>query len=226
MRVTLMLPASATRPDAVNAALLDPTWPLLIPIEMLAPLAQAARDDAILTSHSPSNVPAAAGVAADNPASRMAAMVALRTCSMAFPLVEAAMVTRHAAAECDGSHAGGAPIELHADRFRGRSFGRAGSSLYETEPDIPELKARIAAALDFLAGLPPAAINDAGNKQVVFRFRSGSEQTFTGQSLLLTFSAPQFLFHVATAYDILRHCGVSILKKDFLGTPPGRSRED
>jgi hypothetical protein len=37
--------------------------------------------------------------------------------------------------------------------------------------------------------------------------------------LLLTFSVPQFFFHVTTAYDILRHCGVDIAKKDFLGNP-------
>jgi hypothetical protein len=90
----------------------------------------------------------------------------------------------------------------------------------ETEPDIPEVKARITAAVSFMAALRPAAINGAGEKQVVFRFRNGSEQTFTGQSLLLTFSVPQFFFHVTTAYDILRHCGVSLVKKDFLAKPP------
>jgi hypothetical protein len=87
------------------------------------------------------------------------------------------------------------------------------------EPDIPELKARIATAMDFIAGLRPAAINGSGNKEVIFTFRNGSKRTFTGQSLLLTFSMPQFIFHVTTAYDILRHCGVELVKKDFLGTP-------
>jgi hypothetical protein len=89
----------------------------------------------------------------------------------------------------------------------------------ETEPDIGELKARIATAIDFMRGLSPAQINGAGNRQVVFVFRNGSKRNFTGQSLLLTFSVPQFFFHVTTAYDILRHCGVVLAKKDFLGTP-------
>jgi hypothetical protein len=89
----------------------------------------------------------------------------------------------------------------------------------DTEPDLPELKARIATAMDFIRGLRPAAINGSGKKQVVFTFRNGSERTFTGQSLLLTFSVPQFIFHVTTAYDILRHSGVDLVKKDFLGTP-------
>jgi hypothetical protein len=87
------------------------------------------------------------------------------------------------------------------------------------EPDIAELKARIATAIDFVRSFSPAEINGAANKEVVFTFRNGSTRRFTGQSLLLTFSVPQFFFHVTTAYDILRHCGVDLVKKDFLGTP-------
>jgi len=95
----------------------------------------------------------------------------------------------------------------------------------DTEPDIPELKARIATAIDFIRNLPPDQIDGADNKQVAFTFRNGSEQKFTGQSLLLTFSVPQFFFHVTTAYDILRHCGVDLVKKDFLGTPSQFSKD-
>jgi hypothetical protein len=89
----------------------------------------------------------------------------------------------------------------------------------DTEPDIPELKARIATAIGFIGNLPPALIEGAAKKEVVFTFRNGAQRKFVGQSLLLTFSVPQFFFHVTTAYDILRHCGVDIVKKDFLGTP-------
>ncbi len=89
----------------------------------------------------------------------------------------------------------------------------------DTTPDIPELKARITVAIEFMRSLQPAEINSAGNNEVVFTFRNGSTRKFTGQSLLLTFSVPQFFFHVTTAYDILRHCGVDLAKKDFLGAP-------
>jgi hypothetical protein len=89
----------------------------------------------------------------------------------------------------------------------------------DAEPDIGELKARIATAIDFVRALRPAEIDGSGDREVVFRFRNGSERKFTGRSLLLTFSVPQFFFHVTTAYDILRHCGVDIAKKDFLGNP-------
>jgi uncharacterized protein len=89
----------------------------------------------------------------------------------------------------------------------------------DADPGIPELKARIATAMAFIGSLQPAQINGTAEKQVVFTFRNGSKRNFTGQSLLLTFSVPQFFFHVTTAYDILRHCGVDLVKKDFLGTP-------
>jgi hypothetical protein len=89
----------------------------------------------------------------------------------------------------------------------------------ETQPDITELKSRIASAIAFIEGLPRSAIDGAADCEVVFRFRNGAERKFTGRSLLLTFSVPQFFFHVTTAYDILRHAGVDLAKKDFLGAP-------
>jgi hypothetical protein len=97
--------------------------------------------------------------------------------------------------------------------------GRAPHVFSDAEPDIAELKARISAAIDFVRGLPRAEIDAAADKQVAFTFKNGTQRTFTGKSLLLTFSVPQFFFHVTTAYDILRHAGVDIAKKDFLGPP-------
>jgi uncharacterized protein len=94
--------------------------------------------------------------------------------------------------------------------------------LPDTEPDIAELKASIASTMDFLGSVRPTDINGTANKEVVFTFRNGAQRKFTGRSLLLTFSVPQFFFHVTTAYDILRHCGVDLAKKDFLGAPNQR----
>lgn len=96
--------------------------------------------------------------------------------------------------------------------------GRDPPNFPSSDPDIAELKSRIATARDFIRGLPRAEIDAAAERNVVFRFRNGSERTFTGRSLLLTFSVPQFFFHVTTAYDILRHAGVDLAKKDFLGS--------
>ena len=77
---------------------------------------------------------------------------------------------------------------------------------------------RVTAFLEKTEQPPTDQINAADAKEVVFTFRNGSERKFSGQTLLLSFSVPQFFFHVTTAYDILRHCGVDIAKKDFLGT--------
>jgi uncharacterized protein len=95
-------------------------------------------------------------------------------------------------------------------------------SFPDSQPDIAELKSRIPTAIDFMQSLPRSAIDGAADREVIFTFRNGAERKFTGRSLLLTFSVPQFFFHVTTAYDILRHAGVDLAKKDFLGP----SRQD
>jgi hypothetical protein len=88
-----------------------------------------------------------------------------------------------------------------------------------TEPNISELKERIVKTIDFVKSFKPAQIDGTEDKEIVIKFPNGPEHKFTGQSLLLNFSLPNFYFHVTTAYDILRHCGVEIGKRDFLGTP-------
>jgi hypothetical protein len=60
LKLTLMLPASATRPDAVTAALLEAIWPLLMPIATVAPLPHVSLDDEMRTFHVPSKVEPAA----------------------------------------------------------------------------------------------------------------------------------------------------------------------
>ena len=86
-------------------------------------------------------------------------------------------------------------------------------------PNIAGLQSNIASAIDFVTGLSREAIDQAANREVVFTFKNGNTRTFSGKSLLMTFSVPQFFFHVTTAYDILRHAGVDLAKKDFLGPP-------
>ncbi|MBR0829674.1 DUF1993 domain-containing protein [Bradyrhizobium manausense] len=95
--------------------------------------------------------------------------------------------------------------------------GREPLAFSDSKPDLAELKSRIAAAIAFIEGLPRAEIDAAADKDVAFRLKSGMELPFTGRTLLLTFSVPQFFFHLTTAYDILRHAGVDLVKRDFLG---------
>ncbi len=106
----------------------------------------------------------------------------------------------------------------HAGRVSALLAGVEMPPLPNTETTIPELKARIAKTVDFLKSLKPAQIDGSEDKVIKIPSSSG-ERTFTGQPLLLNQSMPNFYFHVTTAYDILRHCGVEVGKRDFIGTP-------
>lgn len=97
--------------------------------------------------------------------------------------------------------------------------GHTQPAVAESDTDIAGLKTRIAAAIDVIQSLPRDAIDASSDREVVFTFRNGASRRFSGRSLLLTFSLPQFFFHVTTAYDILRHAGVALAKPDYLGVP-------
>jgi uncharacterized protein len=77
-------------------------------------------------------------------------------------------------------------------------------------------KSAIEAALADLEAIQPGDLEDAATKTVELKF-PGREMKFTGLGYLQSYAMPQFFFHVATAYDILRHKGVPIGKRDFLG---------
>jgi len=107
----------------------------------------------------------------------------------------------------------------HAINGAGRLAGAELPTFANTEATIPELKERIAKTIDFLKSLKPAQIDGTEGKEIKITFPSGATREFTGQSLLLNNSLPNFYFHCATAYDILRQCGVELGKRDFMGTP-------
>ncbi|HZS65033.1 MAG TPA: DUF1993 domain-containing protein [Xanthobacteraceae bacterium] len=107
----------------------------------------------------------------------------------------------------------------HAVRVTGLLAGIQAPDLPNTETSIPELKARIAKAVDFLNSVKPAQIEGTEDKEIKIAFSSG-ERTYTGHSLLMTHSLPNFFFHCTTAYDLLRQVGIDIGKRDFMGRPP------
>ncbi|MBW8303050.1 MAG: DUF1993 domain-containing protein, partial [Brevundimonas sp.] len=88
----------------------------------------------------------------------------------------------------------------------------------DTETTIPELKARIAATLDYIASVPREAIDGQEDREVVLKF-PGGEWPFKGQAYVIGFALPNFFFHVSTAYGLLRQAGVPLGKRDFLGAP-------
>jgi hypothetical protein len=77
-------------------------------------------------------------------------------------------------------------------------------------------KQAIEAALADLEAIQPADLDALEAKTVELKF-PGRELKFTGLGYLLSYAMPQFFFHATTAYDILRHKGVAIGKRDFLG---------
>ena len=87
----------------------------------------------------------------------------------------------------------------------------------DTETSIDELKARIAKTVDFIGGVKAAQVDGSEDKPIALRLRGG-EVNFTGLSYLLGYALPNFYFHAVTAYDMLRHNGVELGKRDFLGS--------
>ena len=87
----------------------------------------------------------------------------------------------------------------------------------DTEKSFDELKQRLAKTIDYVKSFKPAQFEGAAARDVTFP--AGPDRTITmkGQQFLSAFSFPNFYFHAATAHGILRHNGVEIGKRDFLG---------
>ena len=106
----------------------------------------------------------------------------------------------------------------HAVRAASALSGAGMLDLPNAETSFDELKARLAKTIDYLKGFKPGQIDGTEDKEIAIKLGSG-ERKFTGQGLLLNFILPNFFFHCTTAYDILRHCGVELAKRDFMSTP-------
>ena len=87
----------------------------------------------------------------------------------------------------------------------------------DTEQSFAELHARIAKTLAFIDTLGAAQFDGSEQREIVLRPGTPKERKLDGQAYLLQYGLPQFLFHVTTAYGLLRHNGVEIGKKDFMG---------
>jgi hypothetical protein len=112
-------------------------------------------------------------------------------------------------------------IHVATDQAKGCGARLAGiepPKFEDIEMTFPELIARIQKTISFLRELKPEQIDGSEKRTVTLQVR-GSTLTFEGMAYLLNFALPNFYFHVTTAYDILRHCGVEIGKRDYLGRP-------
>jgi hypothetical protein len=106
----------------------------------------------------------------------------------------------------------------HAISGTARLAGAELITFPNNEASFPEVKDRIAKTIDFVKTFKPAQIDGTEDKEIVVKFSSG-ERKFKGQAFLLNVCLPNFYFHATTAYNILRHCGIELGKRDFMGTP-------
>jgi hypothetical protein len=112
-------------------------------------------------------------------------------------------------------------IQIACDSAKGAVARLAGVDIPkhdDTEQTFAELKTRIAKTVDFVLSLQPSQIDGSEEREVVLKLR-GQDVKFSGLQYLMGFAYPNFYFHVTTAYNILRHNGVEIGKRDYIGTP-------
>lgn len=112
-------------------------------------------------------------------------------------------------------------FQLVSDFAKGTVARLAGVEVpkYEdTEKTIAELKARIAKTIAYVRSFKPSAIDGSEERAITIPI-AGQPTTFKGLDYLVNQALPNFYFHATAAYAILRHCGVNIGKRDFLGRP-------
>jgi uncharacterized protein len=111
-------------------------------------------------------------------------------------------------------------IQLACD-FAAKSCARLTHSEVPSTPDtektFEELKQRLAKTAEYVKTFKPAQFDDADSRDVTFPVGPSNTMTLKGQQFLSGFAFPNFYFHAATAHGILRHNGVEIGKRDFLG---------
>ncbi len=115
-------------------------------------------------------------------------------------------------------------VQIASDAAKGAGARLAGieaPSMPDVETTFPELQDRITATIAFLDTLRREQIDGAEERVIELKFPNGA-MTFSGRDFLFQFALPNFMFHVVTAYDILRAQGVPLGKMDFLagGQPP------
>jgi hypothetical protein len=110
-------------------------------------------------------------------------------------------------------------IQIAADFAKGTTARLAGAEVpkyADDETSFAQLKARIAKTVKFVEGFAPKDIDGSEGRDIALTV-GGQEMHFKGEPYLVHFALPNFYFHAATAYAILRRCGIEIGKRDFIG---------
>ena len=112
-------------------------------------------------------------------------------------------------------------VQVASDFAKSVSARLAGVEVPKTEDNeqtFEQLQTRIETVLAFIDSLDAAKFDDAATREIVTQAGTPKEKRFTGQSYLLNYGLPHFFFHTTTAYAVLRHNGVEVGKKDYIGT--------
>jgi uncharacterized protein len=112
-----------------------------------------------------------------------------------------------------------------ARRGAARLAGLEPPSVPDTETTIDQLKERLAKTIAYLKTLDRKQIDAAAGREIRFPLGPGMTGEMTGENYLNHFVLPNFYFHLTAAYAILRHCGVDIGKRDFVGNIPVKISE-
>jgi hypothetical protein len=112
-------------------------------------------------------------------------------------------------------------VQIACDNAKGAVARLAGVEVpkhEDTEETIADLKARIAKTIAFVEMIEPARIDGSEERNIHLKLGS-REVDWKGMQYLLGYALPNFYFHAVTAYDILRHSGVELGKRDYIGSP-------
>jgi len=110
-------------------------------------------------------------------------------------------------------------VQVACDFAKGmtsRLAGREVPSWADDEKSLDDLKARIKKTIDYVKSIPDKEIDGSEDRDINLTI-GGQPLALKGQAYLVNMALPNFYFHVTAAYAILRHAGVEIGKRDFMG---------
>jgi len=111
-------------------------------------------------------------------------------------------------------------VQIAADFARGISSRLAGVEVPkydDNEQTFADLHDLLAKTLTYLDSFTPEQINGQEDREIITRPGTPKERRFNAQDYLLTYGIPQFFFHISTSYAILRHSGIAVGKRDYMG---------
>jgi hypothetical protein len=111
-------------------------------------------------------------------------------------------------------------VQIATDMAKGcvaRLAGVEAPKWEDNEATLEALRERVRKALDYVQSIPAAQIDGSEQREILLPTRVGDPLRFTGEAYLKHYVLPNLYFHTTTAYALLRHAGVELGKRDYLG---------